>query len=192
MSTEIHMVAFEKQDEARAREFVCEMEAYANKRVSGIARKSIVATGEQFRRELLAETRLLLVSAHGPKHPLAEPVIGDGNEANRTWLRNLGRDEPFALGACAGIIWDVCYSGKFAFLREPTRLSPPGVVHIAPEEMIRWGNSKRLVQTILDELLPAGRVPVITPDSVAAAAAKAAPLAGIKLWRGPLTAAKPS
>jgi|HubBroStandDraft_3_1064219.scaffolds.fasta_scaffold227171_2 hypothetical protein len=183
--TAIHMIAFARRDEARAREFVEEMEQYANQLRPGIARTTIATTRYEFSQALRAVTALMLVSVHGPGSEFSEPVLGDGTPDNRLYLRHLSQRPGFLLGARAGIIWDACYAGQLTFLRELASLSEPGVVHIAPLKEIKLENSKPLTIEMLNALLAPGS-PTITHTSVAAAAKAAAPSAGIKLWNGPL------
>src|SRR5215467_12382636 len=121
--TAIHMIAF--AEHSYAKRFVGKMKRHANQRRRDVAHMTIVATRDQFLRALQAETDLMLVSAHGPRATQREPVIGDGNPENRVDLRNLGHANPFVLGARAGIIWDVCYTGcpEFMFMGEFARLT---------------------------------------------------------------------
>jgi hypothetical protein len=179
------MIAFAEHLDAKR--FVRKMKRHADQRRRGVAHTTIVKSRDQFLRALQAEADLMLVSAHGPRATLREPVIGDGNPENRVDLRDLGWVNPFRLGARAGIIWDACYTGspEFMFMGEFARLSAADVVHVAPVGQIEWDDSVHIATTLLNELLAVGSPP-ISPGSVAAAAASAAASSRIELWHGPL------
>jgi hypothetical protein len=179
--TVIHMIAFAEHDEAC--EFVRCMARRANRHRDGVARETIVATGEDFAWAARTQSDLMLVSAHGPANERAEPALGDGKGNNRVTLRSLGWAVPFTFGARAGIIWDACHTGLPAFASQLARLSGPGVAHVAPTGKIYWDDSVRMAGTIIDELLAPGRPPV-TPAAFTAAAARAAAATRVKLWHG--------
>jgi hypothetical protein len=180
--TLIHIIAFAGHNEAC--DFADEMCKRANRHRNDVACTTIVVTRGQFIRAAQAQVAVMLVSAHGPATKEHEPVVGDGL-GNRVLLRSLGQGNPFTFGARAGMVWDTCFAGQPPFRSELTRLSAPGVAHIAPTGNIKWPHSVHMAATIIDGLLAADRPPV-TPASFAALAAKATASSRIELWHSSL------
>lgn len=186
--TEIRMIAYARHTDACR--FVSQMTAHVwpfmrSLTWPAIVTTTIATTKEQLLAELQAPAALTLVSAHGPAKNIRSPRIGDGTPRNRIELRELARPSFAGFGARAGMIWDACYAGRPEFTKEFARLSPPGVVHVAPLGEIEYDDSVHIATTILHALLAPGGAP-ITPAAVDAAAERAAASADIKVWHDPV------
>lgn len=184
--TVIHMIAFAWHDAACR--FVSIMTRRANRLRDGAACQTIVSSRDRFEWAAQAQVDVMLVSAHGPAHATASPVLGDGDE-NEVDLASLNVSQPFRFGARAGIAWDACFTGQPQFQAEFARLSVPGAGHIASLGEIKWYQSLHMGETLIDELLAPGGTPVTTSLFAAAAAKTAAAAAAgtsqakpIKLW----------
>ena len=116
------------------------------------------------------------MSAHGSLFNIGapfHPCIGD--EANN-WLdlRDYGRGDPSLIGARAGIIWDVCNSGRPRFRELINPHLAHEITHVDVRGVVRYADSVHIASTIFTSLLTPETLN-ITPDAVAAAAELAKP-----------------
>lgn len=119
---------------------------------------------------------LKLVSAHGPLFEPGVPLhphIGDGDR-NQIDLRHYGHNRPSMIAARAGIIWDVCHSGRPRFRQLIAPHLTHEITHVGIQGKVWYNDSVRITSAILTALLTV-ETSNITPDAVAAAAEVAKP-----------------